>query len=41
MKGRVCMPNVDNLKKAIMEEVHCFAYAMHPDSTKMYQTIGG
>ena len=22
-----------------MEEAHCSAYAMHPDSTKMYRTI--
>ena len=36
MKGRVCVPNVDNLRKAIMEEAHCSAYAMHPSSTKMY-----
>ena len=39
MKGRMCVPNVDDLRKAIMEEDHCFDYAMHPDSTKMYQTI--
>ena len=36
MKGRVCVPNVDNLRKAIMEEAHCSAYVMHPSSTKMY-----
>ena len=39
MKGRICVPNVDDLRKAIMEETHCSAYVMHPDSTKMYQTI--
>ena len=39
MKGRICVPNVDNLRMDIMEEAHCFVYAMHPDSTKMYQTI--
>ena len=39
MKGRVCVPNVEDLRKLIMEEAHCFAYAMHPNSTKMYQTI--
>ena len=39
MKGLVCMPNVDDLRKAIMEETHCLTYAMHPGSTKMYQTI--
>ena len=36
MKGRMCVPNVDDLRKAIMEEAHCFAYLMHPSSTKMY-----
>ena len=39
MKCRICVPNVDNLRKAIMEEAHCSAYAMHLDNTKMYQTI--
>ena len=36
MKGRICVPNVDNLRKAIMEEAYCSTYAMHPDSTKMH-----
>ena len=39
MKGRVCVPNVNDLRKTIMEEAHCSSYAMHPDSTKMYRTI--
>ena len=39
MKGRVCVPNVEDLRKLIMEEAHYLTYAMHPDSTKMYQTI--
>ena len=38
MKGRVCVPNVDDLRKA-MEEAHYSTYTIHPDSTKMYQTI--
>ena len=36
MKGKVCVLNVDDLRNAIIEEVHCSAYAMHPGSTKMY-----
>ena len=36
MKGMVFVPNVNDLRKAIMEEAHCSAYAMHPSSTKMY-----
>ena len=39
MKEKMCVPNVDNLRKVIMEEAHCSAYAMHPGSTKMYRTI--
>ena len=36
MKGRVCVPNIDDLRKAIMEQAHCSIDTMHPDSTKMY-----
>ena len=39
MKGRVCVPNIDDLRMAIMEEAHCLAYAIHPGSIKMYRTI--
>ena len=39
MKGRVCVPDIDDLKTSIMEEAHCSTYAMHPGSTKMYRTI--
>ena len=38
-KGRVCVPDVENLRKLIMEEAHYSTYAMHLGSTKMYQTI--
>ena len=39
MKGRECVPDVDDLRKLIMEKAHCSAYAMHLGSTKMYRTI--
>ena len=39
MKGRVCVPDIDDLRKAIMEKTHCSTYDMHPGSTKMYRTI--
>ena len=39
MRGRACVPNVNDLRKMIMEEVLCSAYAMHPGSTKRYRTI--
>ena len=39
MKGRICVPNVDDLRTAIMEEAHCSSYAMHPGIIKMYRTL--
>ena len=39
MKGRVFVLDVEDLRKLIMEEVYCLAYALHPGSSKMYQTI--
>ena len=39
MKGIVCVPDAGDLRKLIMEEAHCSAYAIHPSSTKMYWTI--
>ena len=39
MKGRVCVPDVEDLRKLIMEEAHCLVYVMHPGSTKIYRTI--
>ncbi|CAN6712966.1 unnamed protein product [Malus baccata var. baccata] len=40
MQGdQMFVPNVEELKKDILDEVHISAYAMHPGSTKMYHTI--
>ena len=39
LRGRICVSDVDDLRKLIMEEAHCSAYAMHSGSTKMYRTI--
>ena len=39
MKGKVCVPNVEDLIRMIKEEAHCLTYAMYSGSTKMYQTI--
>ena len=39
MKGIVCVPDVEDLKRLIMEKSYFSAYAMHPGSTKMYRTI--
>ena len=38
-KDRVCVPNDDELKKAILEEAHGGSFAIHPSSTKMYQDL--
>ena len=35
----MCVPKIDELKREIMEEAHSSAYAMHPGSTKMYNTL--
>ena len=39
MGHRLCVPDVGELKKEIMEEAHSSSYAMHPGSTKMYHTL--
>ncbi|KAA0067825.1 ty3-gypsy retrotransposon protein [Cucumis melo var. makuwa] len=37
--GRLCVPNISELKDVILEEAHNSAYAMHPSSTKMNRTL--
>ena len=39
MKGRICVPDVEDLRKMIMEEAYSSEYVMHQGSTKMYRTI--
>ncbi|XP_022854588.1 uncharacterized protein LOC111375904 [Olea europaea var. sylvestris] len=39
MGNRLCVPDILELKKEILEEAHSSTYAMHPDSTKMYHTL--
>ena len=36
ISGRLCVPDVDNLRKEILEEAHFTAYSVHPGATKMY-----
>ena len=38
-KDRVCVPNDNDLRKAILEEAHSGSFAIHPGSTKMYQDL--
>ena len=37
--SRMCVPEIGELKREIMEEAHSSAYSMHPGSTKMYNTL--
>ena len=39
ISGRLCVPDVDNLREKILEEVHFTAYSVHPGATKMYHSI--
>ena len=36
---RLCVPDVDELRKKIMEEAHFFTYIIHLVSTKMYHDL--
>ena len=38
-KDRVCVPDDNDLRKAILEEAHSGSFAIHPNSTKMYQDL--
>lgn len=39
LQGRVCVPNVDGLRKLILEEAHNSRYSIHPGAAKMYQDL--
>ena len=39
MGQRLCVPDVGDVRREIMEEAHSSTYAMHPGSTKMYHTL--
>ena len=36
---RLCVPDVGELRKGIMEEVHFSAYNTHPGYNKMYHNL--
>jgi hypothetical protein len=38
-RNRICVPDVGDLRKAILREAHDSAYSIHPSSTKMYQDL--
>jgi hypothetical protein len=38
-KGRICVPNVKELKAKIFREAHESAYLIHPGGNKMYHDL--
>ena len=39
IKGRVCVPRVDELIDTILTEAHSSRYSIHPGATKMYRDL--
>ena len=39
MGNRLCVPDTDTLRREILDEAHNAPYAMHPGTTKMYNTL--
>ena len=39
LQGRLCVPNIDDLRQRIMAEVHEAQYSIHPGATKMYRDL--
>jgi hypothetical protein len=39
-KGRICVPNIKELKDKILREAHESAYSIHPRGNKMYHNQG-
>ena len=38
-RGRVVVPQLNDLKEEILREFHCSRFAAHPGGTKMYQDL--
>ena len=36
-KGRVCVPNIKEIKEQILKEAHQTPYSVHPGASKMYK----
>ena len=39
IKGRVCVPRVDDFIHTILREAHCLRYSIHPGATKIYRDL--
>ncbi|GFZ05260.1 hypothetical protein Acr_17g0008320 [Actinidia rufa] len=38
-QGRLCVPNIPEVKRQVLEEAHNTKFAMHPGGTKMYRDL--
>ena len=38
-QGRLCVPDVGELRQHILAEAHSFRYSIHPDATMMYRDL--
>jgi len=38
-RGRICIPDNDEMKKMILEESHKSSLSIHPGATKMYHDL--
>ncbi|XP_070030946.1 uncharacterized protein [Nicotiana tomentosiformis] len=39
LQGRICVPNVGELRELILEKVHILCYSIHQSFTKMYHDL--
>lgn len=39
LNGRLCVPNVDDLRWLVLEEAHSSRHSIHPGTTKMYHDL--
>nr|XP_016441676.1 PREDICTED: uncharacterized protein LOC107767269 [Nicotiana tabacum] len=39
LQGRLCVPNVDDLRETILDEAHSSGYSNHPGATKIYRDL--
>lgn len=35
----LCVPNVESIRREVLEEAHKFSYMVHPETSKMYQDL--
>ncbi|KAL5546737.1 hypothetical protein UlMin_006424 [Ulmus minor] len=39
LKGRICIPNDEELRNPLLEEAHTTSYSVHPSATKIYKDM--